>query len=108
MHLNDSGIIMANLREVEDSDLWIEIYERIEKGDNRYGQNVSKENIVANNTILYPSWYIDSEDENRILSTDIEGKYIEFEEKYYETELPDGYKCYKFSDFLSPIKKHLI
>lgn len=105
LHLNDSGIIMANLREVEDSDLWIEIYERIEKGDNRYGQNVSKENIVANNTILYPSWYIDSEDENRLLSTDIEGKYIEFEEKYYETELPDGYKCYKFSDFLSPIKK---
>jgi len=92
----DSGIRMVNggsesdfCTENEDLDSYVFEYEKlldtINKCKHKYARYIAKEEIIANNKILYPNWYI--------------GDYVK------EQIVPNGYKLCRFSDFLKPFEK---
>ena len=88
----DGGIRMVNgddfYTETEDLDSYVfeyeELLDAINKCKHKYARYISKEEIIANNKILYPTWYVDDTEEDFV---------------------PMGYKTYKLGDFLKPFEK---
>lgn len=90
---DDNGIVMVNFSEIEDAGSLVHEYERVKRGGTRYAAYKEKNDILGNNGILYPSWYVDTEDT-------VSG------EVYFAGErIPDGYIKYKLGEFLTPIEK---
>lgn len=88
----DGGIRMVNgddfYTETEDLDSYVfeyeELLDAINKCKHKYARYISKEEIIANNNILYPTWYVDDTEEEFV---------------------PLGHKTYKLGDFLKPFEK---
>lgn len=88
----NGGIRMVNgsgsdfYTETEDSYVfeYEKLLEAINKCKYKYTRYIPKEEIIANNKILYPTWYVDDTEEDFV---------------------PMGYKTYKLGDFLKPFKK---
>lgn len=90
---DDNGIVMVNFSEIEDANSLVHEYERVKRGGKRYAAYKEKKDILGNNGILYPSWYVNAEDS-------VSGGVF-----FAGKRIPNGYVKYKLGDFLTPMEK---